>query len=95
MIDRIESFLPVGSVVTLKEGTKKLMIFGIIQSIQGSDEKEYDYIGVPYPEGNIGQEYQYLFNHSDIEAIHFRGFEDVERQEFIFNLAEFYKDKID
>lgn len=94
MIDRIESFLPVGSVVTLKEGTKKLMVFGIIQSIQDSEGKEYDYIGVPYPEGNIGQEYQYLFDHSDIETIHFRGFEDVERQEFIFNLAEFYKDKM-
>ena len=55
--------------------------------------KEYDYIGVPYPEGNMGQDYQYLFNHDDVEAVYFRGFEDIERQEFIYNLTEFYKNK--
>ena len=34
MIGRIEDLLPIGSVITLKEGKKRLMIFGIIQSIQ-------------------------------------------------------------
>lgn len=94
MKDKIKSMLPIGTIVTLKDGTKKLMIFGIIQSVMnGEDEKEFDYIGVPYPEGNMGQEFQYLFNHEDVEQVYFRGFEDVERQEFIFNLTQFYGDK--
>lgn len=90
---KVREFLPIGTVVSLKKGTKKLMIFGIVQSIQEKTDQEYDYIGVPYPEGNMGQDYQYLFNHDDVEQVYFRGFEDVERQEFIYNLSEFYKKK--
>lgn len=89
----IREFLPIGTVVVLKNGTKKLMIFGIIQSNAEDPGEEYDYIGVPYPEGNMGQEYQYLFYHNDIEEIFFKGYEDVERQEFIENLEEFYANK--
>lgn len=86
----VKELLPIGTVVSLKNGTKRLMIYGIIQTL-GDEKKEYDYIGVPYPEGNMGQEYQYLFYHNDVEQIYFRGYEDIERQEFIFNLNEFYK----
>lgn len=97
MTEKIKKLLPIGTVVSLKDGSKKLMVFGIIQSIMNEDngqsDHEFDYIGVPYPEGNMGQEYQFLFNHDDIEQVYFRGFEDVERQEFIFNLIQFYKDK--
>lgn len=89
----IHDFLPIGTVVVLKNGTKKLMIFGIIQSNVEEPGEEYDYIGVPYPEGNMGEEYQYLFYHNDIEEIFFKGYEDVERQEFIENLEEFYRNK--
>ena len=48
---------------------------------------------LPNVEGNMGQDYQYLFNHDDVETVYFRGFEDIERQEFIYNLTEFYKNK--
>ena len=89
----IREFLPIGTVVVLKNGTKRLMIFGIIQSNAEDPGEEYDYIGVPYPEGNMGQDYQYLFYHNDIEEIFFKGYEDVERQEFIENLEEFYANK--
>ena len=91
MVEKVKTLLPIGTIVSLKEGTKKLMIFGIIQSIEETEIRDFDYIGVPYPEGNMGQEYQYLFNHEDIESVYFRGYEDIERQEFIFNLSEFYK----
>lgn len=89
----IREYLPIGTVVVLKNGTKKLMIFGIIQSNAEEPGEEYDYIGVPYPEGNMGEEYQYLFYHNDIEEIFFKGYEDVERQEFIENLENFYANK--
>lgn len=91
MIEKVGDLLPIGTVVMLKNGTKKLMVFGIIQSVQENPDLEYNYIGVPYPEGNMGQDYQYLFNHADVDQVFFRGFEDVERQEFIYNLVEFYR----
>lgn len=63
------AYLPIGSVVLLNEGNKRLMIFGIIQSEAENPSVEYDYIGVPYPEGNMGDEHQYLFYHKDIKAL--------------------------
>ena len=54
------------------------------------DGQEYDYLGVLYPEGHIGEEFQYLFNHEDISKIVFRGFDDEERQKFLENLSGIY-----
>lgn len=85
-----EELLPIGSVVILKDAAKKLMVFGVGQTDQ-SDNVEYDYIGVMYPEGNMGDGTQFLFNHSDIDKVFFRGFEDDERKNFIDRLQEFYE----
>ena len=86
----VKSFLPIGTVIMLKEGEKRLMIFGILQNAGTENETTaFDYIGVPYPEGNMGPDSQFLFQHEDIKEVYFRGFEDVERQEFIFNLEQY------
>lgn len=88
---KVKEMLSIGSVVQLKNGTKRLMICGIKQtSIE--ENVEYDYVGVMYPEGFIGAEYQFLFNHEDIETVHFKGFEDEERNAFIENLSAYYKE---
>lgn len=85
----IKTSLPVGSVVLLADAKTPLMIFGIMQ--ENVETKEaYDYIGVRYPEGNMGEESQYLFMHSDIDKILFRGYEDERREEFIKRLVEYY-----
>lgn len=89
-MQEIKDLLPIGSVVLLKEGKKKLMIFGVRQ-MDSEIQEEYDYIGVMYPEGNIGIEGQFLFNHENIEQIFFRGYEDEERESFIRTLTEYYK----
>ena len=86
----IKDLLPLGSIVVMKDGTKKLMIYGVKQT-DTKDNKEYDYIGVMYPEGNMGSEYSFLFNHTDIKEVFFRGFEDAERNDFINKLSEVYK----
>lgn len=86
----IRDLLPIGSVVLLKDGQKRVMIYGVKQTDTSTD-KEYDYISVLYPEGNMGEESQFLFNHSDIEEVYFRGCEDEERDEFIENLAKYYE----
>lgn len=87
----IHELLPIGSVVLLKDGEKRLMISGVLQQEAGDDGKTYDYMGLFYPEGNIGQDYQYLFNHEDIENVYFRGYEDEERDNFIDQLAALYE----
>ena len=87
---KIKDLLPIGTVVRLKEGEKRLMISGILQS-DGGQGKEYDYVGVLYPEGHIGGKFQYLFYHVDIDEIIFRGFEDEERTDFLERLTEAYE----
>ena len=87
---KITELLPIGTIVLLKEGEKRLMINGIKQTNASGDGKEYDYLGILYPEGHIGDEFQYLFNHEDISEIIFKGYEDDERKEFITKLAKVY-----
>ena len=93
----IKDLLPIGSVVMLEGGKKSLMIFGVKQTdtvnenTQDETSTEYDYIGVVYPEGNMGPELQFLFNHKDIKEVFFRGYEDAEREEFIERLTKFYE----
>ena len=89
----IQDLLPIGTVVLLEGGEKRLMIYGVKQTDVDTKE-EYDYIGVVYPEGNMGERTQYLFNHSQIKETFFRGFEDEEREAFIGRLADFYAEKM-
>lgn len=88
---KIKDLLPIGSIVLLENGEKRLMINGIMQSEANGTGKEYDYLGVLYPEGHIGDQFQYLFNHEDVKEIVFRGFEDSERAAFIEKLSNIYE----
>lgn len=87
---KIKDLLPIGSIVRLHDGEKRLMIIGIMQSDASGNGKEYDYLGILYPEGHIGDQFQYLFNQEDIEEVIFRGFEDDERVEFLNKLTNLY-----
>lgn len=87
----IDKLLPIGSIVRLKDTDKHLMIFGIKQSAQTDDgDVTTDYIGVLYPEGNMGIKHQYFFDHDRIDQVVFRGFEDGERDSFIETLSNIY-----
>lgn len=86
----IKDLLPIGTVVTLKEGKKRVMIYGVKQTDKNTGT-EYDYIAVLYPEGNLGEIGSFLFNHSDVEEIHFKGFDDDERTDFLKKLEGFYE----
>lgn len=89
----IKELLPIGSIVLLKDSKKRLMICGIRQTGKEQPDREYDYMGVFYPEGHIGDEYNFLFDHTDIDQIFFRGFSDIERQNFIERLDEYYQSR--
>lgn len=88
----IKELLPIGTVVLLEGAEKRLMIYGVKQTDQETRE-EYDYIGVVYPEGNMGQGTQFLFNHDQIKEVFYKGFEDEERNEFIDKLNAYYEQK--
>lgn len=85
----VNDLLPIGSIILLEGGKKRLMIYGVKQTNAETGEL-YDYIGVIYPEGHIGKKGQFLFNHKDIAKVYFRGYEDEEREEFIQKLNEYY-----
>ncbi|WP_043931074.1 DUF4176 domain-containing protein [Bacillus sp. EB01] len=77
----MKKYLPIGSIVLLKGGTKRIMIYGRQQKELQSD-KVWDYIACLYPEGNLSEDYMYLFNHDQIEKVFFIGFQDEEELEF-------------
>lgn len=86
----ISDLLPIGSIVTLDDFEQKLMIFGILQSNGLEESDQYDYIGVPYPMGNMGPGNQFLFQHDDIDEVIHIGYEDEEYTDFISGLEELY-----
>lgn len=74
-------FLPLGTVVLLKGGRKRVMITGY-GPIDGSG-KVFDYTGCLYPEGVISSNETLLFNHEQLESLYFNGFFDNEAYEFL------------
>ena len=77
-----KEFLPVGSVVLLKGGRKKVMITGFCSIDKENMEKVYDYNGCLYPEGIINSNVIELFDHKQIDQVIFRGFENEEEIEY-------------
>ena len=75
----MKNLLPIGSVVTLTDATKKIMIIGTDVKLE-DDDTIYNYVGVPFPEGNIGSDVLFLFQNDDIENVDFVGFVNSEVQ---------------
>lgn len=92
---KIKDLLPIGSVIIMKEGEQPLMIYGILQTDTRKSllkkSQEYDYVCVPYPQGNMGEGSSFFANHEDIEKILFRGFENEERDKFLNELSQLYE----
>ena len=80
-----KDLLPIGTIVLLKGGKKRVMIIGIkqISYEEGGSYHEYDYAGVLYPEGNISNDKQILFDQEDLDCIFFKGYADEDRKDFI------------
>lgn len=82
--------LPIGSVVLLKNTSQPVMIFGFLQESLATNNEMYDYIGVPYPLGNISIESQVGFQMTSIEEVLFEGYktEDFKPIEDLLKFAE-------
>lgn len=81
----MKRFLPIGSVVLLKESKKRIMIVGVKQK-QIASEKVWDYSACLYPEGIINPDRLYLFDSEQIERVYFIGFQDGEGLAFVNKL---------
>ena len=86
-------YLPIGTVVMLKNGKKKLMITGYTSIDIEKKEQVFDYSGCLYPEGTINNSV-FLFNNEDIKNIYFIGYNDAEGKKFQKILEELDRDKI-
>lgn len=89
----MKNFLPIGSVVLLKEGKKRIMIYGRLQR-NNDNGKLFDYIGCFYPEGSIDTTKVIMFNHEDIETLFFIGFQDGEELTFRKKLSDAYEQQL-
>lgn len=77
----MKEYLPIGTVVLLKNGSKKIMIYGRKQ-IATENGEEFDYVACLYPEGNINDDYTFLFNNENIDQVVFKGYSDEEEARF-------------
>lgn len=73
-----KKILPLGSIVYLKEGNKKVLIIarGLVVK-NGEGHLYFDYGGVPYPEGLMDDKMAY-FQHDAITKIVFEGYSDLD-----------------
>ena len=82
-----KDLLPVGSIVLLKGGKKRLMICCRV-TCQGGSDVIYDYSGCYYPEGIVDSDHIFFFDRDDIETIYFIGFQDTEEMVFRHNVLD-------
>ena len=85
----MEKYLPVGTVVMLKDAKKEVMIIGYLVSEEG--KQEYDYMGVAYPEGMVSRTHNVAFNHDQIEKIVYKGYETEKYKELNKKLLDYKK----
>lgn len=76
-----KDLLPIGSVVLLEGGEKRVMIVSRVIAKAGEDVI-YDYAACYYPEGIVDPNNMFFFNHDAISSVFFIGFQDPEELEF-------------
>ena len=91
-MEKREKFLPIGSVVLLNGGQKKIMITGFCSIAADDKTRVYDYSGCIYPEGYLSSNQICLFDHEQIEEIFFIGYENEEEENFKKQLNEVFED---
>lgn len=88
-MDKQIHYLPLGSVVILKGGIKKLIIVARgLQIKYGEEDKFFDYGASEYPEGIVGDKLAY-FNHDGIRKVVFEGYSDDDDKVVVDNINRF------
>lgn len=85
-------YLPLGSVVLLRGGVRKLVIIARgIEAMNNGNKFFFDYGGVMYPEGLIGDHMAY-FNHESVATVIHKGFSDADDQNMITNINTYLEE---
>ncbi|MGG3446272.1 DUF4176 domain-containing protein [Bacillus nitratireducens] len=63
---------PIGTIVKLEEVEPIIMIIG--RMVVSADKRDFDYVGVPYPVGYLGDEKVLCFNQDKIVEEMHRGY---------------------
>ena len=86
-IKTLKKYLPIGTIIKLKTGKRKVMITGFCLYDHDAAHTLYDYCGCAYPEGMLSTNEVNLFNHGDIEKVFHLGVSDEEEKKFKVNLG--------
>lgn len=89
---KYEKYLPLGSVIFLKDKNKKIMITGFTAMSSEGNDSIFDYIGCLYPEGFMASDKMVLFNHEDIQKVYCLGYSDEEEEGFRLLLNDISKE---
>lgn len=89
----LEKYLPIGTVVLLKGGKKRVMIMGFCAVEENNKEKVWDYSACLYPEGVLSSTQSCLFNHDQIEKIYHLGLIDMDEIGFKQGLKSLLEEK--
>jgi hypothetical protein len=73
----MKKFIPIGSVVSLRNSEKRLMITGYRQQEIETD-KVWDYCACLFPEGSLNVNQAILFDEGQIDKLFFVGLQDTE-----------------
>lgn len=79
--------LPIGSVVQLKNMTKRVMIIGY-GARKNDEDKMWDYIVCPFPFGIVDVQKTMVCNREDIDVLYAIGYQDSEVLQFNKDVAE-------
>lgn len=77
------TYLPLGTIVSLKGSTATLMIVGRCGILHKEGEDEYcDYTFCMYPDG-LSSEYVIHSNHEEVDVVHFVGFSNDDELAYV------------
>jgi len=91
----LERYLPLGSVVKIKENAHLYMITGRMMSYENENGEiiSKDYHAVLYPFGVLNTNEQIMFNHDQIEKMLFIGYQDFREAAFQKELEKHRNDE--
>lgn len=76
-------YLPIGSIVLLQGGTKKVMVTGHVCQAAEYGDRTFDYRGCPWPEGVLDSKGSALFDNDMIDKVVFTGCESDEALDYL------------
>jgi len=82
-------YLPIGSVVLLKNAKKRVMVIGYLS--KSSTNNTYDYTACIYPIGIVDSKNLIFFNHDDIDIVFSYGYQNEDYDKLKKQLLEVNK----